>query len=204
MTELSSQFFSMADHLNGMAREKRSYPGFNFRSFGYASVIFYVSAVEAYLNEQLTLSIFLAKENLPPGIVDLAAKTKEMTIGPEKIKNLCTLYTRNQNIDLAFANEMLALISARNEIIHYTPTFNHTVNLWPQRLEVALRDSRTLLTQWALWTGAVVEPLFLDWARETTKSFLIRYGKIVGGVNPFDTSVPDHMRWSGELQSTSL
>ena len=116
------------------------------------------------MNEQLTLSIFLAKENLPPGIVDLAAKTKEMTIGPEKIKNLCTLYMRNQNIDLVFANEMLALISARNEIIHYTPTFNHTVNLWPQRSEVALRDSGALPTQWALCTGAVVEPLFLDWA----------------------------------------
>jgi hypothetical protein len=202
MTELSSQFFSMADHLNGMAREKRAYPGFNFRSFGYASVIFYVSAVEAYLNEQLTLSIFLAKENLLPGIVDLTAKIKEMTIGLEKIKNLCTLYTRNQNIDLAFANEMLALISARNEIIHYTPTFNHTVNLWPQRLEVALRDSGTLPIQWALWT--VVEPLFLDWARETTKSFLIKYNKIVGGVDPFDISVPDHMRWNEKLQSTSL
>ena len=120
--------------------------------------------MEAYLDEQLTLSIFLAKENLLPGIVDLTAKIKGMTIGLEKIKNTCALYTRNQNVDLAFANEMLALISARSEIIHYTPTFNHTMNLWPQRLEVALRDSGALPTQWALCTGAVVEPLFLDWA----------------------------------------
>ena len=95
MTELSSQFFSMADHLNGMAREKRAYPGFNFRSFGYASVIFYVSAVEAYLEEQLTLSIFLAKENPLPGIVDLTAKIKEMTIGLEKNQeHVCIVYAK--------------------------------------------------------------------------------------------------------------
>ena len=160
-----------------------------------------MSAVEAFLNEQLTITISLRNDKISPQIIESAVRIKNMTMHEAKINNLCLLYTGESNIDMAFARGMFALVDARNEIIHYTPVFDDAPSLWPQRLEFSLRDAGALPSKWGLWTQVVVDALFLNWARETTKSFLIQFNAIVGGVDPFGSSMPDHARWDADLRS---
>lgn len=202
MINLSPQFFSMADYMSRLSRERKNHDQFGYRSFSYASIVFYVSSVEAYLNECITRAVFAVsmKKNMSD-ITDEVAHAKERSLSKVKIDALVSLHTGRSDLDTSFSENILLLTEVRNEIIHYTPTFNYTMNFWPSRLELALKRSGFDFDLPTSWTDAVTDAQFLDWAREVTKAFLIQYHSLVGGAHPFDPEWPDPLRWNVDLPS---
>lgn len=150
-----------------------------YSKYAFPAIIMYCSAVEALINESLSLkgsqttdgqlagSIAAIKNGLDDNR-DLLAKTKNA------YKSLSR--DSSATIDENILQNFRALSEVRNAIVHYNPDFIDVHN-WPIRLQEALKRSRVepIMGDWTITFRT--KPVLL-WAEATGKTLISEFLRI--------------------------
>ena len=188
MRELSSGYFKVACELRDKACSEREcvVP----HCYVFPAVIMYVSSLEAYFIENLTLSSFrMDDEALKEEVDKIKAGSGDYKTFGNRVKEIFKLYDKNnKGIDtngFEYQN-LIALVELRNSVVHYNPLFIEHVK-WPSKLEKVLQRSKIDVMN-SGWVSNLSTCAIAKWAYETSKSLIILFCNLSGGINPFNCS----------------
>lgn len=196
MRELSSGYFKVASELRDKAYSNEN--GVISSRYVFPTVIMYVSSLEAYFNEKLTLSSYSMKDGeLKEKIEEIKSRKGDYRKFKNRIKEIFKLYDRN-NIgadtnSIEYLN-LIALLELRNSAVHYNPYFIEHVR-WPDGLEKVLKASKIEVMN-SGWVSNFSTPAVAMWAYETTRSVVQLFCGLSGDIDPFNC--PDEhesFRW---------
>jgi hypothetical protein len=161
----------------------------------FPAIVFYVSAVESFINEKLNLTSFLMGcQNFSESDIAQVREIMEKSISRDKIKSCLNIYTRDENLAMDFSQDFIDLLGVRHEIIHYVPNLDIHMNQWPNRVGQAIRKSDVQPGRpYSLWDQAIRTVKFVEWCYSTAKKFLSEFCDLTGMTSPFD--LPEPFRW---------
>ena len=203
LAPLSGTFFKQGNELSNLAKidiEKRNNKNFPEKSdYVFPAVIMYCSSFEAYLNENLAFSYYLAESDgkyqnldLLPKIQTLRKMNKPYETFKKKIKGVYEAYDKNQkgiDTDSEAYQNIIALHELRNSIIHFCPEMvEHTK--WPRKVEQAFFKSKPKSQLRTHWTAIFSCTNVSDWAHDTIKDAVQKFVDISGTMDPFDKNLP--------------
>lgn len=196
MTELSSGYFKVACELRDKAHAKED--SVAYHRYVFPAVIMYVSSLEAYFNENLTLSSFaMGDDALKRKISSIKDGDGVYKTFRNRLKEIFKLYDKSNNgIDTNGVDyqNIIALVSLRNSVTHYNPMFIEHVE-WPHKLEQVLQRSRIDVIN-SGWVTNFSSPPIAMWAYETTKSIVQLFCSLSGGIDPFNCDKEyESFRW---------
>jgi len=201
LAPLSGSFFKQGNELSQLAEaeiKKKENSFFPDQSdYVFPAVIMYCSSFEAYLNENLGISYWLAEsdgkyQNLEMlgTIEDLRKMNKPFETFKKKVKGIYKVYDKKQKgIDtnsLVYQN-IIALYELRNSIIHYSPEMVEDTK-WPKRVEQAFFKSKPKSQLRSVWTYTFSCINVSSWAHDTVKDAVQEFVEISGADDPFDKS----------------
>lgn len=196
MSVLSSGYFKVACELRDKACSPEGAASGHRHVF--PAVIMYASSLEAFFNEQLSLSgAFIEDDELKEKINDIKAGLGTYKTFSARLKEIFKLYDKkSKGIDtngLHYQN-FVALVELRNSAAHYNPLFIDHVE-WPTKLEKVLQRSKIDVMN-SGWVSNLSNPEVAKWAYETTKSIIILFCESSGCINPFNCSDKhESFRW---------
>ena len=194
-SSLSPGYFKVANELRLSAHDGKT-PIF---SYVFPSIVFFLAAFQAFLQEHLTLSHAMHEGLTDPRANDLLVKLESLKVQRQPyndfkfwITEVFRIYDRNavglDSSSQEFQN-LIALKDLRNAVIHYNPwLIEHTH--WPARLRHALQQTKVEVWN-ASWVTNFSRPEVADWARETVKTAIQSFCEVSGAENPFTTTVFD-------------
>jgi hypothetical protein len=142
----------------------------------FPAILFYCSAVEALINENLALlegqKIEDAKRQR---ISEVKKGVGEFRDAISKLREACNLLSRTgtDRIEDDVLQNYQALVELRNAIVHYCPDYIDILN-WPLRLRQALQRSGVEPTV-GDWTITFRSQVVLNWAQDTAKQTIERF-----------------------------
>lgn len=190
-TALSETYFRIGNELKRMAyEENKDERTLRYSKYVYGSVIVYVAALEAYFNEQMTLSICLMKDkNGKELLTNCIKKLQNNSFGKEKMNDIFILYSKDR---LPKGSEIykdsLALINLRHILVHYIPEFIDS-NRRPHALQRVFRRAGvpTINTSWQTALGTVE---VAEWSHDVAKALIQEFSRRTGADDPFTREAP--------------
>ncbi|WP_136796208.1 hypothetical protein [Desulfosediminicola ganghwensis] len=163
----------------------------------FPAVIMYFSSFEAYMNENLAFSRWLAESDGKyhnPSAIPTIDALREMHAPyrkfKDKVKGFYKVYDKDQNginTDSELYQSIIALNDLRNSLIHFCPEMIEDTQ-WPDRIKQAFSKSKPKSEENTHWVVIFSCINVGDWAHDTIKEAIVKFVEISGAMNPFDPS----------------
>lgn len=181
LATISTSYWDLAQEFRGLALDQmKPANGSIYSVYVFPAIIFYCSALEALINENLALlESQPSNEVLRSEITQLKTSTGDFRGIIAKLKRSYELFNRNGQPPLEedMLQNYAALSELRNAIVHYCPDYVDILH-WPERLKQAFERSGVDPSR-ADWTITFRSKIILEWSHETVKSLIERFLPLV-------------------------
>lgn len=181
LATISTSYWDLAEEFRKQALDQMNPTnGSIYSVYVFPAIIFYCSALEALINENLALLENQTSDNeLRSEITQVKTSNGAFRAITTKLRRSHELF--NHTGQAALEEDILqnyaALAELRNAIVHYCPEYVDILH-WPERLKQAFQRSGVDPLA-ADWTITFRSGTVLEWARETTKSLIERFLPLV-------------------------
>lgn len=176
LATISTSYWDLAEEFQKQALDQLDTGnGAAYSVYVFPAIVFYCSAVEALINENLSLLENQTSENeLRSEITRVKTGSGDFRTIVPKLRRSYELFNRTGRpaIDDDTLQNYAALAELRNAIVHYCPDYVDILH-WPERLKQAFKRSGVDLLA-ADWTITFRSKTVLEWSRDTTKCLIER------------------------------
>jgi hypothetical protein len=182
---ISTNYFKVGNHLHALSKTGQNDLPPHY--FTFPAIIMYVSAFEAFIQEQLAFALENAQCTQSKSFCT-KLKNQEKPYKDFKcwIKEIYKAFDKsNKGIDInsALYHDLIALRELRNVLVHYNPQFiEHSK--WPYRIQEALNRANISIVN-SNWPVTLSQPKVADWAHQTIKEAILLLVEQSGLLNPF-------------------
>jgi len=181
LATISTSYWDLAEEFRRQALDQMDPAnGSMYSVYVFPAIIFYCSALEALINENLALLENQSSNKvLRSEITQLKTSTGDFRAITAKLKRSYELFNRNGQpaLEEDILHNYAALAELRNAIVHYCPDYVDILH-WPERLKQAFQRSGVNPSP-ADWTITFRSKTVLEWSHETAKSLIERFLPLV-------------------------
>jgi hypothetical protein len=173
LATISASYWDLAEEFRKQALEQLDTHDNLYSVYVFPAIIFYCSALEALINENLALrENSTSDQALRSEITQLKTGGGEYRSVVAKLRRTYELFAGQGQVPLdeEIVQNFVALSELRNAIIHYCPDYVDILR-WPERLKQAFLRSGVDPSV-ADWTITFRSRTVLDWSCQTAKSLI--------------------------------